>query len=110
MAYYATGELFCQRTLVNGLREGLEVETKAERNYQNGKKVGSAKVFHSNDQLQGDWIFANGKPVSATIFYCSGEKWLVHTDFDDKGRLNGSVKSMINNDMVKRERVPLPLR
>jgi antitoxin component YwqK of YwqJK toxin-antitoxin module len=125
MLYYPTGELFRERTLINGLRHGVEYDyyrngqTKAERNYQNGKKEGSAKGFHSNGQLQRDFQFENGKPVSATIFYRSGEKWLVHTDFDDKGRLNGVSKEYdkqgnimaerfyVNNYMVKRVRAPL---
>jgi antitoxin component YwqK of YwqJK toxin-antitoxin module len=96
--YYTTGELFRQRTLVNGKREGLEIEfyrngqKKAERNYIEGKKEGSAKGYHINGNLQGDWIFKNGEPVSATLYYSTGEKWLVHKDFDENGRLNGSSK------------------
>ncbi len=121
--YYATGELFRQRTLVNGKREGLEIDfyrsgqKKAERNYINGKKEGSAKGFHINGKVQGDWIFENGEPVSATIFYSTGDIWLIHEDFDERGRLNGvskeydkegnlmALRYYKNNDMVKRKRV-----
>lgn len=121
--YYQTSELFRQRTLVNGKREGLEIEyyrngqKKAERNYKNGKKEGSAKGYHINGNVQGDWIFENGEPVMATIFYSTGEKWLLHTDFNKKGMLNGVTKEYNkegklmalryyeNNDMVKRRRI-----
>ncbi|HDN26260.1 MAG TPA: toxin-antitoxin system YwqK family antitoxin [Thioploca sp.] len=123
IAYYATGELFRQHTLINGQREGLEYDyyrdgqTKAERNYENGKKEDSARGFHSNGKLQGDWIFENGEPVFATIFYRSGEKWLIHSVFNKKGQLDGvskeydkegdlmAVRYYENNDMVKRVRV-----
>jgi len=121
--YYATGELFRQRTLVNGKREGLEIEfyrngqKKAERNYVTGKKEGSAKGYHINGNLQGDWKFKNGEPESATLYYSTGEKWLVHKDFDQKGHLNGSSKeydkkgSLMalryyeDDEMVKRRRL-----
>jgi antitoxin component YwqK of YwqJK toxin-antitoxin module len=123
ISYYATGELFRQRTLVNGKREGLEIDyyrsgqKKAERNYINGKKEGSAKGFHINGKVQGDWIFENGEPIYATIFYSTGDKWLIHEDFDEHGRLNGvskeydkegnlmALRYYKNNDMVKRKRV-----
>jgi len=121
--YYTTGELFRQRTLVNGKREGLEIEfyrngqKKAERNYVSGKKEGSAKGYHINGNLQGDWLFKNGEPFSATLYYSTGEKWLVHTDFNEKGRLNGSSKEYAkegnlmairyyeDDQMVKRRRL-----
>ena len=96
--YYQTGQLFRQRSFLDGNRHGLEIEfyrngqKKAERNYKYGKKEGSAKGYHSNGKLQGDWIFKNDEPVSATIYYNTGEKWLVHTQFDKDGRLNGVSK------------------
>ena len=123
LQYYTTGELFRERALIDGLRHGLEIDyyrdgaKKAERNYINGKKEGSAKGFHNNGKVQGDWIFENGEPVLATIFYRNGQQWLLHTDFDDKGRLNGvtkeydkqgslmAVRYYNNNDMIKRVRV-----
>ncbi len=126
--YPTTGEAFRRRTLVNGKRAGLEIEyysdgqTKAERNYINGKKEGSARGYHLNGKLQGDWVFKNGEPIFATLFYSTGEKWLVHTDFDEKGRLNGvskeydkegklmALRYYKNNDMVKRDRVGFWLR
>ena len=121
--YYTTGERFRQRELVNGKREGLELEfyrdgnKKAERNYINGKKEGSAIGYHINGRVQGDWVFENGEPVFATIFYSTGEKWLIHSDFDDKGMLNGTsneydkagnlmaIRYYEDNEMVKRTRV-----
>ena len=123
LQYYPTGELFRERALMDGLRHGLEIDyyrdgaKKAERNYLDGKKEGSAKGFHSNGNVQGDWIFENGEPIFATINYRGGQKWLVHSDFDEKGRLNGitkeydkqgslmAVRYYENNDMVKRVRV-----
>jgi antitoxin component YwqK of YwqJK toxin-antitoxin module len=123
--YYPTGEIFRQQTFVNGKLEGLEVEyyrngkKKAERNYSNGKRDGSAKGYHINGKLQGDWIFKNGEPVHATLYYTTGEKWMVHTDFDQKGRLNGvskeydkegnlvAVRYYKNDDMVQRQRINL---
>lgn len=96
--YYQTGQLFRQRSFLDGNRHGLEIEfyrngqKKAERNYKYGKKEGSAKGYHSNGKLQGDWIFRNDEPISATIYYSTGEKWLVHTQFDKDGRLNGVSK------------------
>lgn len=96
--YYQTGPLFRQRSFLDGNRHGLEIEfyrngqKKAERNYKYGKKEGSAKGYHSNGKLQGDWIFRNDEPISATIYYSTGEKWLVHTQFDKDGRLNGVSK------------------
>ncbi len=126
--YHPTGERFRQRTLINGKREGLEIEfhrngkKKAERNYIADKKEGSAKGYYINGRLQGDWLFENGEPVSATIFYSTGEKWLVHSDFDSKGRLNGSSKEYEkdgnlkairyykDNDMEQRRRVSRWLR
>ncbi|HHB91741.1 MAG TPA: hypothetical protein ENK59_00825 [Thioploca sp.] len=126
--YYPTGERFRQRTLINGKREGLEIEfhrngkKKAERNYIADKKEGSAKGYYINGRLQGDWLFKNGEPVSATIFYSTGEKWLVHSNFDDKGRLNGkskeyekdgtlkAIRYYKNNVMEKRRRVSRWLR
>ena len=121
--YYATGERFRQWVLVNGKREGIELDfyrdgqKKAERNYINGKKEGSAKGFHINGRVQGDWLFENGEPSAATIFYSTGEQWLVHTDFNDKGMLNGTSKEYDkagnlmairyykDNEMIKRTRV-----
>ncbi len=121
--YYQTSELFRQRNLINGKREGLEIEyyrngqKKAERNYKNGRKEGSAKGFHINGNVQGDWIFEHGEPAMATIFYSTGEKWLLHTDFDRKGMLNGVTKEYNkegqlmalryyeNNGMIKRRRI-----
>jgi antitoxin component YwqK of YwqJK toxin-antitoxin module len=121
--YYPTGELFRQRNFVNGKREGVELEfyrngkKKAERNYKNGRKEGSAKGYHINGKLQGDWLFNNDEPKSATIFYNTGEKWLVHTDFDKKGRLNGTsreydkkgnliaIRYYKDDEMVQRKRV-----
>jgi antitoxin component YwqK of YwqJK toxin-antitoxin module len=121
--FYPTGERFREWTLVNGKIEGLEIDyyrngkKKAERHYKNGKRHGSAKGFHINGKEQGDWIFENGEPVFATLFYSTGEKWLIHKDFDSKGRLNGSSKEYdkegnlvairyyVNNDMVKRKRI-----
>ncbi|MCK5524470.1 MAG: toxin-antitoxin system YwqK family antitoxin [Thiomargarita sp.] len=126
--YSTTGEAFRRRTLVNGKRVGLEIEyysdgqTKAERNYINGKKEGSARGYHLNGKLQGDWVFQNGEPILATLFYSTGEKWLIHTDFDEKGRLNGvskeydkegklmALRYYKKNDMVKRDRVGFWLR
>jgi len=126
--YYSTGELFREQTFVNGKLEGLEIDyyrntqKKAERNYIDGKKEGSAKGYHINGNLQGDWLFKNGEPVSATIFYNTGEKWLIHTDFDNKGRLNGTSKEYNkegklmairyyeNDEMVKRKRISPWLR
>lgn len=119
--YYSTGEVFRQRNLINGKREGLEIEyysngqKKAERNYKNGKKEGSAKGYHINGNVQGEWIFENGEPVRATLFYSTGEKWLLHTDFDEKGMLNGvskeynkkgkimALRYYKNNNMIERE-------
>jgi antitoxin component YwqK of YwqJK toxin-antitoxin module len=63
---------------------------KAERNYKNGKKEGSARGYHSNGKLQGDWVFKNGMPTAATIYYRSGEKWLEHRF--KEGKLNGITK------------------
>ena len=84
------------------------------------------KKAEQNDQLPAaststmpcnNWIFENGKPVSPIIFYRTGEKWLVHTDFDDQGQLNGVSKEYSkdgrlmalryyeNNELVKRERI-----
>jgi len=121
--YYPTGELFREWTLVNGKTEGLEIDyyrngqKKAERQYENGKRHGSAKGFHINGKVQGDWIFERGEPVFATLFYSTGGKWLVHKDFDSKGRLNGSSKEYdkegnlmairyyVKNEMVKRRRI-----
>ncbi len=126
--YHPTGERFRQRTLINGKREGLEIEfhrngkKKAERNYIADKKEGSAKGYYINGRLQGDWLFENGEPVSATIFYSTGEKWLVHSDFDSQGRLSGSsreyekdgtlkaIRYYENNVMVQRRRVSRWLR
>lgn len=122
LEYYQSGELHLKRSLINGKREGLEIEyyrngnKKAERNYVNGKKEGVARGYHFNGKLQGDWIFKNGEPVSATIYYSSGEKWLVHV-FDGNGRLNGTSKEYdkdgnlmamryYNDDeMVKRKKI-----
>lgn len=122
MEYYNTGELFRERKFVNGKLEGLEKEyyqngkLKAERNYVNGKKEGSAKGFHKNGNLQGDWIFQNGVPVSATIYYRTGELWLEHTAFDTSGRLNGisleydkagsliAERYYVDDQLVKRKR------
>ncbi|MCK5719117.1 MAG: toxin-antitoxin system YwqK family antitoxin [Thiomargarita sp.] len=127
--YYPTGEPFRRRSLINNMREGLEIEfyrdgqTKAERNYVNGKKEGNARGYHINGKLQGDWIFKNGEPIMATLFYSSGGKWLLHTSFDQKGRLNGvskeydkkegklmALRYYKRNDMVKRRRVSSWLR
>jgi antitoxin component YwqK of YwqJK toxin-antitoxin module len=123
LTYYPTGELFRQQTLVNGRIEGLEIDyyrtgqKKAERNYVNGKRDGSAKGFHINGNVQGDWIFESGEPVFATLFYSSGEKWLIYSHFDEKGRLDGASKEYdkkgnlmairyyVKNEMVKRRRI-----
>ncbi len=123
LTYYPTGELFRQRTFVNGRIEGLEIDyyrtgqKKAERNYVNGKRDGSAKGFHINGNVQGDWIFESGEPVFATLFYSSGEKWLIYSHFDEKGRLDGASKEYdkkgnlmairyyVKNEMVKRRRI-----
>jgi len=121
--YYSTGELFREHTLRNGKIEGLQIDyyqngqKKAERHYVNGQRDGRAKGYHMNGKVQGDWLFKNGEPVSASLFYSTGEKWLVHTDFDKKGRLNGTSKEydkkgMLmalryyeDNEMVKRRRI-----
>ncbi|MEN8216544.1 MAG: toxin-antitoxin system YwqK family antitoxin [Pseudomonadota bacterium] len=121
--YYPTGELSREQSFVNGKLEGLEFDyyqdgqKKAERHYVNGQRDGSAKGYHMNGKVQGDWLFQNGNPVSATLFYSTGEKWLVHTDFDKKGRLNGTSKEYDKkgtlmalryyeeNEMVKRRRI-----
>ncbi|MDM8557258.1 toxin-antitoxin system YwqK family antitoxin [Candidatus Parabeggiatoa sp. HSG14] len=123
LEYYSSGELFRQRILVNGKRDGLEIEfyrngkKKAERNYQNGKKEGSAKGYYVHGKLQGDWIFKNGEPSFATLYYSTGEKWLIHSDFDKDGLLNGvskefdkkgnlkAIRYYQDNEMVKRRRV-----
>jgi antitoxin component YwqK of YwqJK toxin-antitoxin module len=120
--YYHSGELFRKRSLINGKREGLEVDyyrngnKKAERNYVDGKKEGSAKGYHYNGKLQGDWVFKNDEPVSAIIFYNSGEKWLEHI-FDGNGHLNGTSKEYdkggnlmairyyTDDEMVKRNKI-----
>lgn len=121
--YYRTGELFRERHLVNGVREGLEIEyykngkKKAERRYEAGKKEGNSKGYHSNGNLQGDWEFENGVPVKATIYYRSGEKWLEHVAFDERGNLNGvsyeydkegnliARRYYDDNQMLRRERI-----
>ncbi|RKZ39619.1 MAG: hypothetical protein DRQ49_10975 [Gammaproteobacteria bacterium] len=126
--YYSTGEPFRQRIFIDGKREDLEIEyykdgqTKAERNYVNGKKEGSARGYYTNGRLQGDWLFKNDEPISATLFYKTGEKWINHNYFDNKGRLNGvskeynkegklmALRYYQNNDMVKRKRVGSGLR
>jgi antitoxin component YwqK of YwqJK toxin-antitoxin module len=122
MEYYTTGELFRERKFINGKLEGLEKEyyqngkLKAERNYINGKKEGSAKGYHKNGNLQGDWIFQGGAPVSATIYYRTGELWLEHSAFDASGRLNGisleydkqgsliAERYYVDDQLVKRKR------
>ncbi len=122
LEYYRSGELFRKRSLINGKREGLEIEfyrngnKKAERNYLNGKKNGVARGYHYNGKVQGDWIFKNAEPVLATIYYSSGEKWLVHK-FDGNGRLNGTSKEYdkegnlmamryyTDDEMVKRNKI-----
>jgi antitoxin component YwqK of YwqJK toxin-antitoxin module len=121
--YYVTGEPFRRRTYINGKREKLEIEyyrdgkTKAERNYVNGKKKGSARGYYINGKLMGDWLFENDEPISATLFYKTGEKWIVHSHFDSKGRIEGvskeydkagklmALRFYKQNDMVKRTRV-----
>jgi len=121
--YYSTGELFREQTLINGKIEGLQIDyyqdgqKKAERHYVNGNRDGSAKGYHMNGNVQGDWSFKNSNPASATLFYSTGEKWLVHKNFDKKGRLNGTSKEYDkkgklmairyyeDNEMVKRRRV-----
>lgn len=96
--YYVTGEPFRRRTYINGKRENLEIEyykdgtTKAERNYVDGKKKGSARGYYINGKLMGDWLFENDEPISATLFYKTGEKWIVHSHFDSKGRIDGVSK------------------
>jgi len=121
--YYVTSEAFRRRTYIDGKREGLEIEyyrdgtTKAERNYINGKKKGSARGYYINGKLMGDWFFENDEPISATLFYKTGEKWIVHKYFDKKGRIDGvskeydkagklmALRTYKENDMFKRERV-----
>lgn len=121
--YYPTGELFRERSLVNGVLEGLETDyyqngkKKAERRYENGRKEGNSKGYHNNGNLQGDWEFLNGVPVKATIYYRTGEKWLVHDAFDEQGNLNGITyeygkdggliarRFYENNQMIRRERI-----
>lgn len=110
LEYYPTGELFRERKLINGKQEGVEKEyyqnskLKAERNYVGGKKQGSAKGYYKNGKLQGDWTFEGGAPVSATIYYRTGELWLKHTDFDKSGRLNGVTKEYDRNGSLIAER------
>lgn len=110
IGYYPTGELHTVRTLVNGKQEGSEVEyyrldmqKKAERNYRNGKKHGQAKGYHSNGNLQGDWEFIDGQPIAATIYYRTGEKWLIH-HFED-GKLNGVTEEYDKGGHLIAERV-----
>lgn len=121
--YYPTGELFREQTLENGKIEGLQIDydldgnKKAERHYVNNQRHGSAKGYYPNGKVQGDWTFENGNPVAATLFYSTGEKWLIHNDFDSKGRLDGASKEYDKkgmlmairyyeeNEMVKRRRV-----
>jgi len=109
LEYYQQGELFRERHLVNGRREGLEKEfyrdgtIKAERNYVKGKKEGSARGFHRNGNLQGDWVFENDLPVKATIYYRDGKVWLEHKHFED-GRLNGVSKEYDKNGNVMAKR------
>lgn len=121
--YYPTGELFREYTLIDGVREGTEIDyyqngrKKAERRYVNGRREGNAKGYHNNGNLQGDWEFKSDVPVGATIYYRSGEKWLDHSAFDEKGRLNGisyeygrdggliARRFYENNQMIRRERI-----
>lgn len=121
--YYSTGELFREHTLVNGKIEGMQIDyyrngqKKAKRNYVNGQRHGSAKGYHFNGKLQGDWAFKNGEPVSAVLYYSNGKKWLIHDDFDNEGRLDGSsneydkdgnlmaIRYYKKNEMVKRSRI-----
>jgi antitoxin component YwqK of YwqJK toxin-antitoxin module len=55
--------------------------------------------------------------VSATIYYSTGEKWLVHKEFDKNGRLNGVSREYSkdgnliakryyeNDELIQRKRV-----
>lgn len=118
--FHPSGALFRERLLINGIQEGIERDfypdgkIKAERTYKHGKKEGSAKGYYKNGRVQGDWIFENGVPVDATIFYLTGEKHLVH-EFKD-GKIHGvtmeydkdgslKAKRYYQNDkLIKRER------
>ncbi|MDM8546161.1 toxin-antitoxin system YwqK family antitoxin [Candidatus Venteria ishoeyi] len=94
--FHSSGKLFRERHLVGGIQEGMEKEyapdgkLKAERTYIGGKKNGSAKGYFRNGRVQGDWTFKNGVPIAATIFYSTGEKYLVH-EFSD-GKIDGVSK------------------
>ncbi len=121
--YYPTGDLFRERHLIDGKIEGLEIDyytdgqKKAERNYINGLKEGSARGFHFNGEVQGDWTFKNGEPIAATLFYSTTEKWIEHSDFNEKGQLTGTsreynkkgklmaLRYYENYDMVARIRI-----
>jgi len=122
-SYYPTGELFRKRTLVNGKITGFEIDyykdgnKKAERHYIKGIKQGSAKGFHYNGNVQGDWLFQNGEPIAADIFYRNGAIWLEHKYFNDKGQLHGvskeydkqgtlvALRYYEENEMVKRTKI-----
>jgi antitoxin component YwqK of YwqJK toxin-antitoxin module len=129
--YYPTGEKFRIRDgkFANGrFQEGIETDyhkdgsKKAERNYKNGVKEGSAKGYYYTGTVQGDWKFKNGEPIAADIFYRNGAIWLKHTDFNDKGQLHGvskeynkkgtliALRYYTENEMIKRKKVGFWLR
>ncbi len=106
--FHSSGALFRERLLIDGAQEGVERDyypngkLKAERNYKKGKKEGVAKGYYKNGRVQGDWLFKNGVPVSATIFFMTGEMHLVH-EFKD-GKIHGVTKEYDKKGHLKAER------
>jgi antitoxin component YwqK of YwqJK toxin-antitoxin module len=109
LSYQPSGKLFNERTLINGIQEGIEKvyygngKLKAQRTWVNGKKHGNAKGFYSNGNVQGDWEFENGVPASAIIFYATGQK---HLNYKFKnGKLNGEIMEYSKDGKLKAIRI-----